>query len=57
MLDKKDSNMPTKRIRGILGEDEPFLTGSKASKLRVFDAILNTGTTLYGSFAYRIWRV
>lgn len=43
--------MPTKRIRGILGEAEPFLTSSKASKLRVFDAILNTGTTLYGSFA------
>jgi len=40
-----------KRVRGILGEDEPFLSCSKASKLRVFDAILKTGATLYGSWA------
>jgi hypothetical protein len=43
--------MTTKRIRGILGEAEPFLNGSKASKLRVFDAILKTRATLYGAFA------
>lgn len=40
-----------KRIRGILGEEEPFLNCSKASKLRVFDAILRTGSTLYGAWA------
>lgn len=40
-----------KRVRGILGEEEPFLSCSKASKLRVFDAILKTGTTLYGAWA------
>lgn len=41
----------TRRVRGILGEEPPFLTCSKATKLRVFDAILKTGATLYGAFA------
>lgn len=39
----------TKRIRGILGEKEPYLNCTKATKLRVFDAILKTRTTLYGA--------
>lgn len=42
--------MGVTRIKGLLGESEPFLTNSKASKLRVFDAILNTGSTLFGGY-------
>jgi hypothetical protein len=41
--------MTTKRVRGIIGEVEPFLSCSKVSKLRVFDAILQTSATLYGA--------